>query len=90
MGWHYKLMGEEYGPITAKELQEIAESGTISPDTLVRKAGLDDWVTADRVKGLFTPTSKPSSPDTAAVKNILHTESGDGTDIAPQSESVTP
>ena len=68
MGWHYRLMGEEYGPITAKELQEIAEAGTISPDTLLRKSGMEDWVTADRVKGLFTENPKQPNPTAAKVE----------------------
>ncbi len=90
-------MGEEIGPISAKELKDAAESGAISPDTLVRKAGMDDWVTADRVKGLFTPSSKQSTKTVVQVhpqKNSQHDAEGTNTvsvskDNPSESDSTT-
>jgi hypothetical protein len=82
MSWHYKLMGEEFGPVTAKELKQAAEAGTISPDTLVRKVGLDDWVTADRVNGLFTqnPTAAKDEPQSSIQTDSQTTKA----DVGPK------
>jgi len=44
-------MGEVYGPVDGKTLQELAADNEISRDTFVRRQD-DDWVTADRIKGL--------------------------------------
>ena len=73
MSWTYQVMGEEHGPVSAKELKAAAEGGIVSPDTLVRKVGLDDWVTADRIKGLFnapTSESKPTVPIDARMTQL--------------------
>ena len=52
--WYYKLMGEEHGPVSPHQLKQLARTGTITPDSLVRKGAHGDWVLADRVRGLFT------------------------------------
>jgi len=65
--WYYRLMGEKLGPISSSELKQLAESGKVAPDTVVRK-GLDgDWVLAEKVRGLFEPPSKSleTQPQTA-------------------------
>ena len=51
--WHYSFEGEKCGPVPAAELKRLAREGTITPNDLVWKAGLDDWLPASKIKGLF-------------------------------------
>ena len=51
--WFYKFMGETVGPLSTSEFREHATDGRIQPDTPVTRDGTDDWVSADRIKGLF-------------------------------------
>ena len=53
--WYYKIMGEEFGPVSSSELRGLAQTSQISPDTLVRKGVDGDWIRAERVRGLFEP-----------------------------------
>ena len=41
--WYYRVMGAEFGPVSANELVEQAADRKISPDTEVRK-GDGAWV----------------------------------------------
>ena len=47
-------MGSPVGPISASALRKLANNGTVSLDTLVRRDD-SDWVSAFNVKGLFEP-----------------------------------
>jgi hypothetical protein len=51
--WFYQIMGEEIGPVSSSQLTELADKGIVTIDTLVRKEQAGDWITADRLKGLF-------------------------------------
>ena len=55
--WYFRVMGAEFGPVSATELVEQAANGKISPDTEVRK-GEGAWVQASRVAGLFDKASQ--------------------------------
>jgi len=45
--------GNECGPYTAEQLQVYAADGTISPTTQVWTEGLETWISAIEVEGLF-------------------------------------
>lgn len=51
--WYCRLMGTEMGPLTSKQLLEMARSHQITPNDSVRKGPDGSWVEASRVKGLF-------------------------------------
>lgn len=57
--WFCKIMGDEQGPMTAAELQEIARNGRLGIDDLVRKAEQTTWVRAENVVGLYDGASLP-------------------------------
>jgi len=59
--WFYQVMGKQIGPISAADLRNLAQGGTIAGDTLVRKAPDGAWVLAERVQGLFS-TSNVKTP----------------------------
>lgn len=57
--WYYQVMGDVCGPVTAEELRRLAQTNAIGLDSFVRRES-GDWVTADRIGGLF-PWSAASS-----------------------------
>lgn len=62
MAQYYYTDGKErYGPFTIEQLQER----NITPETLVWKEGMADWLPArqvDELQSLLTPSSGPSVP----------------------------
>jgi hypothetical protein len=58
--WHYSVKGERSGPVAAAELKRLADSGQLAPTDLVWKEGLQNWVAASSVKGLFA--NRPAVP----------------------------
>ena len=57
--WHYAVNGETKGPVSSRELSQLAEAGTLTPEDLVWKEGSADWVPASTVKGLKFGSSPP-------------------------------
>ncbi len=56
----------EVGPIDSKTLKQLAGSGAILPESLLRR-GSGDWVTASTVKGLFGEAAAASPPEATPV-----------------------
>jgi len=59
--WFYAQEKQRFGPVSAVELKALAEAGKLRPEDLVWREGMDDWVPARRVKGLFEAES-PIAP----------------------------
>lgn len=69
--WYYsKDGGDRKGPVTSKQLKELAASGELDPTDLVWAEGRDEWKPASGLKGLFPQPSAPpkrsSQPPSAA------------------------
>jgi len=60
--WYYCRAGNRHGPVSAGELKQLASSDQLSPDDLVWKEGIADWVPAKTVKGLFPAIPATSGP----------------------------
>jgi len=73
--WKYRKNGAECGPVTGKQLIDLAAQGQLKPTDFVWRDGLSAWVSASKVKGLFpeepeavllsvasTPPRPPLSP----------------------------
>ena len=61
--WHYRKGNQKYGPVSSGELKRLAETGAIEPDDLIMKQGMNGWVEAGTVNGLFE--SRPvNAPET--------------------------
>ncbi len=50
--WHYIEAGASAGPVSLEELQRLVARGTVAGDTLVWRAGMDEWKRADLVAEL--------------------------------------
>jgi len=73
--WFYaKDDGSHVGPMSEVQLRQLAQQGTITPQTLVWRDGLPNWVAAGKVRGLFDAPgqqgggqpAQPSRPGPAA------------------------
>lgn len=51
--WFYARGGQKAGPITSKQLREMAAAGGLRPTDLVWTEGMEQWKEARLVKGLF-------------------------------------
>jgi hypothetical protein len=63
--WFCRIMGEQWGPMSALELYAVARRGRLTRDDVVRKGFNGDWVRAETVDGLFDGTAASTLPKTA-------------------------
>jgi hypothetical protein len=52
-GWFYTRGSKRFGPVAAAELKQLADHGELAAEELVWREGMEQWVPARRVKGLF-------------------------------------
>ncbi|MEI7768195.1 MAG: DUF4339 domain-containing protein [Phycisphaerae bacterium] len=55
--WHYTKNGQKYGPVDTATLKLLAQSGQITVTDRVWRQGLDAWVPAAQVVGLFSTSA---------------------------------
>jgi hypothetical protein len=66
--WYVRIDDRELGPISATQLQQLAQAGSLHPDDLVRKGRAGDWIQAERLRGLtFAATQAADSNQTATA-----------------------
>ena len=51
--WYYARGNKQQGPASSAQLKQLAESGDLSPEDLVWREGMGEWIAAAKVKGLF-------------------------------------
>ncbi|HRK36222.1 MAG TPA: RDD family protein, partial [Candidatus Hydrogenedentes bacterium] len=61
MPWYYAINNQRFGPYSDQEFSGIVAQGTIAPDTLVWKDGMQDWQPYRLVQG-SVPVTPPASP----------------------------
>jgi hypothetical protein len=66
--WYYQVMGETLGPVDGNEFHTLVEQNEITRDSFVRRENAD-WVTADRIVGLF---GKPLALSRNAVETEMY------------------
>ena len=63
--WHFISIvdQEQYGPYTADQLQDLVAKGSITKETMIWTAALEDqWIPATNVEGLFASATEPPRP----------------------------
>jgi len=64
--WFYTQNGQQSGPVSAEELNQMAKSGRLQPTDMVWRDGMPQWVMADSIGDLFpapvTPAQTPYQP----------------------------
>jgi hypothetical protein len=60
--WFYAQNDKKYGPLTSRQLKELANVGVLHPDDLVWSAAYPDWKPARLFVGLLPKTDNSPSP----------------------------
>ncbi len=60
--WHYTERGQRQGPVSAKQLTQLAAAGQLNSTDLVWKEGMAAWLPASRIKGLFSLPADDEPP----------------------------
>ncbi len=60
--WYYARNDQQFGPVSAAELKQLAEVGRLSPDDLLWREGMEQWTTAVNLRGLFAAEEVASIP----------------------------
>jgi hypothetical protein len=72
--WFYMKGKNTFGPINAHDLKKLAAIGELRPSDQLWNEGMDSWVPASKVKGLFpsvqkiTPPTPPLQPAPSLVR----------------------
>jgi hypothetical protein len=56
--WLCKVLGQQVGPVSFREMAEMVRSGTLKEDDPVRREGASQWTRAGEVIGLFRAAAK--------------------------------
>lgn len=75
--WHVSKAGEQFGPFTFSHLKNLAESGQLARKDLLWKEGLEEWVEASSVKGLFPPIVPPPVPRVSPAESSIESATVD-------------
>lgn len=62
--WYYQLFGEEFGPVTLEDLEDLVASETLAPTDLVRQGTSGGW---KAVSSITRASSGGETPPTATV-----------------------
>ncbi len=62
--WYYARNDQQFGPVSAAELKQLADAGRLSPDDLLWREGMESWATAINLRGLFNNEATANTPTT--------------------------
>lgn len=61
--WYYARGGQQNGPVSFEQLEEIARNGGLDPlKDLVWNQGMKDWIPAGQMPGIFGQSAGPERP----------------------------
>ena len=60
--WYYARNDQQFGPVSAAELKQLADAGRLAPDDLLWREGMDSWATAVNLRGLFDAEVSADTP----------------------------
>jgi hypothetical protein len=69
--WSVLVNDKQFGPLDFSHLAKLAREGALKPDSLVWRAGLQTWVAAETVGGLFAPAAAPTRKDAGLAEISL-------------------
>jgi hypothetical protein len=65
--WYYARNDQQFGPVSAAELKQLADTGRLAPDDLLWREGMESWATAINLRGLFSSDATANTPPSEAV-----------------------
>ena len=82
--WYYAIDGEQFGPVSDREIHDRAGDGSLQPSDLVWKDGFADWQQASAVAGLFpgvssVPPAPQNPPPKPRIDHFAETQVGPDT-----------
>ena len=66
--WYFSNDGQQSGPVSTDQMQQLVTSGEITSKTLLWHEDLSDWTPAEKVEGVF-PASARKRPGPPPLKN---------------------
>src|SRR5881394_2477763 len=60
--WYYAKSGQQLGPVTGEQLQQLARSGQLARGDLVWTDGMAEWLPASSITQLQFLTVEPAAP----------------------------
>jgi len=73
--WYYARNDQQFGPVSAVELKQLANAGRLSPDDLLWREGMESWETAINLRGLFATDPAPVAVATTVAPILQSTQS---------------
>jgi len=83
--WYYVRKGKKHGPLEASDLKKLAKAGQLRPTDRIWREGLEEYLPASSVKGLFGDTDQVAparSSETPAAKRVVRSETIAGSSAA--------
>lgn len=71
--WFAQIDSKIMGPLPAKELKELAKSGTLKPMDLVRRGAKGRWMRAKQLNGLFPKQNTGDSLLDVSLRTVMQT-----------------
>ena len=59
--WYFAQKDQKFGPVSSQKLKALAQSGQLKTVDLIWKEGMENWVQAGRLKGLFFTASNSAT-----------------------------
>jgi len=69
--WYYAHDNQQFGPVGSAELRQLAASGSLTPEDLLWRDGMDDWVAARNLKGLFPEEASEADPQSEITESQI-------------------
>jgi uncharacterized RDD family membrane protein YckC len=67
MSWYYVDAGQQAGPVTDEELDNLVRSGKVRADTLIWREGMANWVPHGQARPSATPPPAVAAPPVGAA-----------------------
>ncbi len=77
MNWYYAAGGQQQGPIDDAQLDALIQSGTVTPDTLVWREGMANWLPLRQARPSAesaTGSSPAGAPPVASPLSAAHSD----------------
>jgi hypothetical protein len=76
--WYCHVRGEQYGPVDEETLRNWVGQGRVTPSTKVWRTGMNDWVEARAIPGLFQDAtgSAPPPPPSSGQRTTARRSGG--------------
>ncbi len=88
--WYYARNDQQFGPVSATELKQLADSGGLAPDDLLWREGMDAWTTAVNFRGLFAenPPASPTKETPSSLAPVAATRTARAAGRAAEAPSL--